>query len=93
MWAGTEAGSRLDSFSNLGDKTMRCHFLDAHFWVSVVGTECDKGLGTPGHLVAELVRLTSLDAAGAGEVLAEMERHGKLALIPGTERFDCTIKS
>lgn len=62
---------------------MKMTFADAHFYMSVVGTECDNGKGTRPHLVAELVRLTSLKESEASEVVDELIKAGKIVLADG----------
>jgi hypothetical protein len=70
---------------------MKCFALDAHFWVSLVGSVCDRGRGTRANLVRELERHSSLDLAEAGEVVDTMIARRKLVEDEGVYR--CTIPS
>jgi len=66
--------------------------IDIHFWISLIGSECDKGLGNRDHLVEKLVRNTSLKTDEANEILDEMVKQGKL--VPNADdnsKWDCTI--
>jgi len=66
--------------------------IDVHFWVSLVGKECDNGNGTREHLVNKLVRETSLNELNANGLLDEMVKQGKL--VPNADdnsKWDCTV--
>jgi len=66
--------------------------LDVHFYVSVVGTECEKGNNSRGHLINELVKLTSLNEQKANQFLDAMIEAEKL-VDDGNGCFRCTIPS
>lgn len=63
--------------------------VDFLFWIGVVGNACDEGRGTTEEIVADLLRLTSLTDSEAREVIAEMEKAGKLVSEDG--KYRCTI--
>ena len=48
---------------------LKCYALDAHFYCSVVGSECDKGRGQRLSLIQALVKCSSLDEKEAAEVV------------------------
>jgi len=65
--------------------------LDVHFYVSLVGKECDKGNGKRDYLKSKLLNNTGLSEVETNEFLDEMIKQKKL-VDDGDGNFQCTIK-